>query len=245
MRLARLYAPGLPQLVQASFAPKLIQAWHRAPERAPFGLIADWLRQFALAEGVRLHGWSISPQALILLATPAHRQSISRLIQSVGRHLSAHLKNGGVFDGRYRNAVLEPGQWVLPALVWLETAPVSTGCAPTPLAWRWSSAAQHCGEPEASRAWVQDHHDYWSCGNTPFDRQARYRALLLQGLDLAQRQQIESSLKGQWVLGSTVFARGLENVASRRPTPGQRGRPRKTVTDTPTTKYDTPGCEVL
>lgn len=231
MRLARLYAPGLPQLVQVSFAPNVAQAWGQAPDRAPFGLIADWIRQFALAEDARLHGWSISPQALILLATPAHRQSTSRLIQSVGRHLSAHQKSGGVFDGRYRNAVLEPGRWVLPALVWLETAPVTAGCAPTALSWRWSSAAQHCGEPEASRAWVHDHHDYWHCGNTPFDRQARYRALLLRGLERAERQQIESSLKGQWALGSAGFVRGLESVATRRPTPGQRGRPRRPASE--------------
>lgn len=227
MRLARLYAPGLPQLVQARFAPHLAQTWGENPEQSPFELVADWLRQGAQAEGVRVHGWSISTQALLLLATPAHRQSISRLVQSVGRHLSAHTKGGGVFGGRYRNCVLEPGHWVLPALVWLEEAPVLAGCAPMALAWRWSSAAQHCGEPEAYRAWVQDHHDYWRCGNTPFDRQARYRDLLMQGLDSTERHQIESSLKGQWALGSVAFVRGLENVASRRPTPGQRGRPRK------------------
>ena len=231
MRLARLYAPGLPQLVQASFVPNLAQTWQQSLEKAPFGLLVDWLRQFALAESVRLHGWSITPQALLLLATPADRASISRLVQNIGRHLSAHLKCGGVFVGRYRNTILEPGQWVLPALVWLETAPVVAGCAPIALSWRWSSAAQHCGESDAHRAFVQDHHDYWSCGNTPFDRQANYRAMLLDGLNLAQSQQIESAIKGQWALGSAVFAKSLENVASRRASPRQRGRPSKAVVE--------------
>jgi putative transposase len=231
MRLARLYAPGLPQLVQASFVPQLAQAWQQSLEKAPFGLLADWLRQFALAEGVRLHGWSITPQALLLLVTPKDKPSISRLMQNIGRHLSAHLKCGGVFVGRYRNTVLEPGQWVLPALVWLETAPVVAGCAPIALTWRWSSAAQHCGESDAHRALVQDHHDYWSCGNTPFDRQAKYRALLSEGLDSVQKQQIESAIKGQWALGSAAFAKSLENVASRRATPRLRGRPSKAAVE--------------
>ena len=227
MRLARLYAPGLPQLVQASFVPHLAQAWQESLEKAPFGLLVDWVRQFAQAEGVRVHGWSLTPQALSLLVTPTDRPSISRLMQNIGRHLSAHLKCGGVFVGRYRNTVLEPGQWVLPTLVWLETTPVTTGYAPSALAWRWSSAPQHCGEPDAQRAFVQDHQDYWRCGNTPFDRQAKYRAMLLAGLDLAQRQQIELAIKGQWALGSAVFAKSLETVASRRATPKQRGRPSK------------------
>jgi putative transposase len=227
MRLARLYAPGLPQLVQARFVPHLAQSWQQSLEKAPFGLLVDWLRQFALAEGVRLHGWSITPEALLLLVTPADRPSISRLMQNIGRHLSAHLKCGGVFVGRYRNTVLEPGQWVLPALVWLETAPVIAGCAPIALTWRWSSAAQHCGESDAYRTLVQDHHDYWSCGNTPFDRQAKYRVMLSEGLDPVQTQQIESAIKGQWALGSAAFAKSLENVASRRSTPRPRGRPSK------------------
>jgi len=227
MRLARLYAPGLPQLVQARFVPHLAQSWQQSLEKAPFGLLVDWLRQFALAEGVRLHGWSITPEALLLLVTPADRPSISRLMQNIGRHLSAHLKCGGVFVGRYRNTVLEPGQWVLPALVWLETAPVIAGCAPIALTWRWSSAAQHCGESDAHRTLVQDHHDYWSCGNTPFDRQAKYRVMLSEGLDPVQTQQIESAIKGQWALGSAAFAKSLENVASRRSTPRPRGRPSK------------------
>jgi putative transposase len=229
MRLARLYAPGLPQLVQASFTPHLAEHWRQAPDQLPFERVIDWLRQCALAEGVRLHGWSLCPQALLLLVTPAHRQSISRLIQSLGRHLSAHIKSGSVFSGRYRNCILEPGHWVLPALVWLESAPARAGFAPNAVAWRWSSAGQHCGEAEASRAWVQDHHDYWSCGNTPFDRQAGYRKLLMQGLSPTQERAVELALKGQWALGSDTFVRGLENVASRRAVPGQRGRPRKSI----------------
>jgi len=238
MRLARLYAPGLPQLVQASFAPQLAHAWQQSLEKAPFGLLVDWLRQFALTEGVRLHGWSITPKALLLLVTPTDRPSISRLMQNIGRHLAAHLKCGSVFVGRYRNTVVEPGQWVLPALVWLESAPVVDGYAPIALTWRWSSAAQHCGETDANRAFIQDHHDYWSCGNTPFDRQATYRAMLSAGLDSVQKQQIESAVKGQWALGSAAFAQSLENVASRRATPKQRGRPSKASVETSINKVE-------
>lgn len=227
MRLARLYAPGLPQLVQARFAPHLQSSWTQAPEKAPFDQITKWLRQYTLAEEVRLHGWSLSPQALLMLVTPADRQSISRVVQSVGRQLSAQLKSGGVFVGRYRNCVLEPGQWVLPALMWVEAAPARAGFSPDALAWRWSSAAEHCGQIEIGGAWVQDHLDYWRCGNTPFDRQATYRSRLLQGLSADKQDELEAALQGQWALGASAFVQSLDRVASRRAQPGQRGRPRK------------------
>ena len=227
MRLARLYAPGMPQLVQACFAPHLVQRWAQAPEEAPFDQITDWLRQYTLALGINLYGWSLTPQSLILILTPPDRLATSRLIQSLGRQLSASLKSGGVFAGRYRNSVIEPGQWVLPALLWVEGAPARVDVAPSALAWRWSSAAQHCGQAGASRAWLQDHNDYWRCGNTPFDRQAAYQKRLLQGLPAEKKQTIEAALQGQWALGTATFVRHLETVASRRAQPGQRGRPRK------------------
>lgn len=227
MRLARLYAPGLPQLVQARFALDLQNGWTQAPEKAPLDLITEWLRHYSLIKGIKLHGWSLAPQALLLLATPCDRQSIAGVIQSVGRQLSAHLKSGGVFIGRYRNCVIEPGQWVLPALIWVESAPARGGCSPNALAWRWSSAAQHCGQVEIGGTWVQDHYDYWRCGNTPFDRQATYRSGLLKGLSAEKQRTLEAALQGQWALGSDAFVRGLDQIASRRVQPGQRGRPRK------------------
>ncbi len=116
---------------------------------------------------------------------------------------------------------------MLPALLWVEGAPARADVAPSALAWRWSSAAQHCGQAGASRAWLQDHNDYWRCGNTPFDRQAAYQKRLLQGLPAEKKQTIEAALQGQWALGTATFVRHLETVASRRAQPGQRGRPRK------------------
>ena len=227
MRLARLYAPDTPQLVQAGFTSRLAERWSQAPEEAPFDQITDWLRQYTLALGISLHGWSLTPQALLLVLTPPDPSATSRLIQSLGRQLSALLKSGGVFAGRYRNSVIEPGQWVLPALIWVEGAPARAGFAPNAVAWRWSSAAQHCGQLGANRAWVEDHYDYWHCGNTPFDRQATYQKRLLQGLPVEKQSTLEAALQGQWALGTVAFVRHLDTVASRRARPGQRGRPRK------------------
>jgi putative transposase len=74
---------------------------------------------------------------------------------------------------------------------------------------------------------MSDHADYWSCGNTPFDRQANYRRRLQDGLSRDQITRIDQAVQGQWALGGQNFISTLAHTASRRVTPGQRGRPRK------------------
>ncbi|GAB1847871.1 hypothetical protein MyNCGM683_27280 [Achromobacter xylosoxidans] len=133
-----------------------------------------------------------------------------------------------MFAGRYRSALLEPGAWVLPALVWLETYPVRSGASQDPDSWPWSSASSHTGNTTAAPAqWQSDHADYWACGNTPFDRQANYRKRLQDGLSREETQRIDQAVSGQWALGGPSFIASLAHTASRRVAPGQRGRPRK------------------
>lgn len=227
MRLPRLYAPGLSHLVQARFSESLSIRWSETIDSALFDQISQWLNEGARQEGVRIHAWSLTPEALLLVATPPHRQSLSRLIQAVGRRLGATHREGAVFQGRYRSALLEPAQWVMPAIVWVESAPVRLGIAPTAVAWRWSSAVVHTGMDRGILGQLSFHHDYWACGNTPFDRQAIHKALLSTGLSSLQYSEIENAIRGQWALGSAAFLTGLGAVASRRVVPSPRGRPKK------------------
>jgi putative transposase len=228
MRLARLYAPDLPNLVVVSFLPHLSARWASDLGAAPFDLIVKWLGEHSAAEGLRVHGWSLTPQALRMVATPAHRQSLARTIQGVGRRLSAHVGGGSAYAGRYRSTLIEPGLWVLPCLIWVESAPTRDGYAPDPAGWRWSSASTHTGLSGPGCAFLNYHHDYWSFGNTPFDRQARYKERLQAGLSGEQTQTIETAVRGQWALGSERFSSGLAGIATRRVRPAPRGRPRKT-----------------
>lgn len=188
--------------------------------------VASWAVADAKQYGVAVHGWTLTFDQLLLLATPAGPNGISSLVQSLGRRLAARLHIGRVFAGRFRSTLVEPGAWVLPSLIWLETAPLRQGLAADAELWRWSSAAAHMGAAPGGS--LQDHADYWACGNTPFDRQANYRAMVLEGLPAATSARIEQALHGQWALGGPAFVQGLEATSSRRPAAAKRGRPRKT-----------------
>ncbi|MGN6659194.1 MAG: hypothetical protein ACTHKN_09395, partial [Achromobacter mucicolens] len=141
-RLPRLYAPGLPQLVQANFIQPLAAPSQPAPADI-LNQLATWLGESAQRHRVSVHGWLLANDRILLLATPADEEGLPRLMQTLGRNLAARLRGGRVFAGRYRSALLEPGAWVLPSLVWLETYPVRSGASQDPDSWPWSSASSH------------------------------------------------------------------------------------------------------
>ncbi len=222
-RLPRLYAPGLTQLALASFS----EAASKGLTHAAYRDLVRWIGEACAAYDVVVHGWCVCPTGIALVATPGSPTSLSRLIQLLGRNLAPQLHAGGVFSGRYRSCLLQPGVWVLPALVWVERFPVRQTLLYDPEQWPWSSASAHTGGPGNKPGWLQQHVDYWACGNTPFDRQAVYRDRLQDGNTTEQDDRILAALRGQWALGDATFIAGLGELASRRVTPGARGRPRK------------------
>jgi putative transposase len=252
-RLPRLYAPRIPQLVQARFAHPLAPADAPAPAAA-LDRIRDWLAEEtgyvglpAASSGTRgnntvaLHAWIVLPDRITLLATPGDEAALSRLMQALGRRMGSGLMRKRVYEGRYRNALLEPGRWVLPAMIWLESQAVATGQVGAATQWPWSSAAEHTGlggsssntaltgpaTAASSRPVLTDHPDYWREGDAPFARQAAWRNRLTAGLPESQSRQIEATLAGQWALGEKIFLTHLGRLASRRVSPAPRGRPRK------------------
>jgi len=225
-RLPRLYAPRTAQLVQTRFAHPLAAPGAPSPV-AELDQLTAWLQESARENRIAVHGWALLADQAVLLATPPGPDALPRFMQAFGRKFASRLRHGRVFAGRYRSALVEPGRWILPALIWLESLPVGYGYVDQAQTWPWSSAAGHIGVDAHRNAWLTDHPDYWQGGNTPFARQAFYRQMLGHGLGAAQGQRIEQALFGQWALGEPAFLAQLDTTASRRLAPAPRGRPRK------------------
>lgn len=254
-RLPRLYAPRIPQLAHARFARPLAAADAPAPA-ASLDKIAAWLAEEAARSArppgaapfrpahpdaalpppdtatVAVHAWIVLPDQITVLATPGNAQALPRLMQALGRRMGSGLLRTRVYAGRYHNALLEPGRWVLPAMLWVESQAVAGRQVAAATQWPWSSAAEHAGQATSAAyptGWLLDHPDYWHEGDTPFARQAAWRKRLANGLPEAQSRQIEAALHGQWALGEKIFLTHLGRLASRRVSPAPRGRPRKAV----------------
>lgn len=189
----------------------------------------DALRECAALHKVAIHAYVLMDNHLHLLATPPAPESLSRMMQSLGRRYVArfnrrHARSGGLWEGRFRAAPLEAA-WLLSCMRYIELNPVRAGLCAEASEWPWSSAAHHLGLTRSPV--VIEHPMYWSLGNTPFEREHAYREFLAQGVPSSEQAQFtDSALRGRPV-GSESFLQPLSaehaKVVVRRP----RGRPRK------------------
>ena len=225
-RLARLAIAGLPHHVIQRGA-HLQTIVKDDEDRRQF---LDVLRQAAQAHGVAIHAYVLLDDHLHLLATPKEASALSAMMQALGRQYVAafnrrHGRRGTLWEGRFRATVIEPQRYLLACMTYIEQHPVRLGLVTEPTDYVWSSHAHHRGlrnDPV-----VSDHSLFWALGNTPFDREARYCALLEQGLSSLQLGAITEATRKGWALGSEGFLSSLAEDSPRRLSPRPRGRPRK------------------
>lgn len=188
-----------------------------------------------LAEGaaqhrVAIHAYVLMDNHLHLLLTPPDADTLSRMMQSLGRRYvgwfnARHQRSGTLWEGRFRAGLIEGERHLLACMRYIELNPVRAGLVAEPAQWPWSSARHHLGL--ARDALVTEHELYWSLGNTPFEREHAYREFVAQGVALSEQMQFTDAVLRGRPLGGADFLKPLAAthgaVMTRRP----RGRPRK------------------
>lgn len=197
------------------------------------------IRESAVAQGVAVHAYAIGDDGLDLLATPAVATALGRFMQSVARRHAAafnrrHGRRGGLWAGRYRTAALQAQPWLLRCMRWVEQRPwrrpeMGAYRSAASLLNQASSAAHHAGS--ASERWLTDPAPFWALGNTPFERELAYRALLQLPLEIAEAQRIEAALRGGWFIGDAGYLQAVAPELDRRPAPRPPGRPRSRLNE--------------
>lgn len=232
-RLPRLVIAGLPHVVSLDVQHEQTLA-RDAQDRA--ALIA-LVRAAGAAQSVAVHAYAIGDDGIDLLVTPAEPGALGRFMQSVARRHAAafnrrHGRRGGLWAARYRTAALQAQPWLLRCMRWVEQRPWRRPAPGLPrtaasLENDASSAAHYLGS--GSERWLADPAPYWALGNTPFERELAYRALLQLPLEAAEAQQIEAALRGGWFLGDPGYLHSVAPELERRPAPRPAGRPRAKV----------------
>ena len=189
-----------------------------------------WLQEAARQFQVSIHAYVLMPDHVHLLATPADQIGLGRMVQWVGRYYVPYFnrkyaRSGTLFQGRFKTAVLEAGPNLVNCMHYIESNPVRAGLVASASEFHWSSYAHHAGIQ--SDPIVTDHLMYWSMGNTPFQREASYRAQLDQGLSPAVATELTAALLKGRVMGSAAFQAELSRLMGRPVGPGRRGRPPK------------------
>jgi putative transposase len=221
-RLPRLVLPGQAHLViqRGRGEGAGSRVFVDADDRSAY---IDALREAAVHEQVQVHAWALLDDEVQLLATPAEAAALGTLVQALGRrYVSAynrrHRHRGSLWDGRFRCAVVEPGATRLAALRLVDGQSSEPGV---------TSASQRTGG--ARDPMLVDTPEVWALGNTPFEREAAYDALLAQGLPDAQALALRRAALGGWAAGSAAFAAAIAERAARPARPRAPGRPRRLV----------------
>jgi putative transposase len=214
-RQPRLVVADQPHLVWMPALPG-IDAFPGPGDRARF---VAMLREAAALEEVQVHALALLPSELRMLVTPAREQGLSRFVQALGRrYVGAYNRvrgrHGTIWAGRFRSAAVQRGGWVLDALRFVDGAAAEPGL---------TSAAQRSG---AVREWpLVDPPEYWSLGNTPFERETAYARLVSEPMAAGAEARLRRCLSGGWPCGDETFAREIGRSTRRPTSPRPRGRP--------------------
>ena len=216
-RLPRLVMPGLAHYVLLRGHSGARVVLDSADEAAFY----EALRHALSAGDIALHTVAVRDTDVHLLLRPQTAQALGHAVQVLGRRYVSnfnlrHGRSGTLWDGRYRAAVVEPGEMCLFALRRVERlARAEQGGA----------VGDVDGLEAQRRAMMTAPPELWALGNTPFEREAAYRALLAADLAPAWLAALEAALRSGRVFGTADFVRPLARELQRPLLPARVGRP--------------------
>lgn len=225
-RLPRLVIPGWPHHVIQRGNNRQPIVRTDADRRAWREILVECLE----VHGVALQAYVLMDNHFHLLVTPPDAPALGRMMQALGRryvggHNAVHGRSGTLWEGRYKCSPVETDAYFLACMRYIELNPVRAGLVAQAQDFAWSSALHHLGLRRDPL--VSDHPGYWALGNTPFERERRYRDFLEAGVTERETVLItEAALKG-WALCRPDSAQVKAAVGARPLMPRPRGRPRK------------------
>lgn len=224
-RLNRLVIAGQVHFVTQVAQPGLRPLEHAADCEA----FLQALRRAALEKGVAIQGYTLLPDRYLVLGTPDDVDALGRMTHALSRWFAAAFnkanhRSGPLWRGRHVAAPIGAAH-VVDALVYIEQAAVRAGLAGSPLDYRWSSSSHHAlGTRDIV---IGTATTLWALGNTPFEREAAYKARVLDQLDSGALKLFEQTMTKGWPLGSATELHAWEEESGRRASPKPRGRPRR------------------
>ncbi len=190
------------------------------------------LAEACAQQQVDVHAYVLMPNHVHLLLTPSRAGGISKVMQSVsGRYAqyvnSTYRRTGTVWGGRYRSTIVDPHDYLLRCMCYIELNPVRSGLVTHPNEYPWSSFH---GNARGAKDLVVVHHPvYQQLGENSEVRRARYHTLLRLPTDPDTVTEIRNATNKGWVLGDETFRLQLESILKRRVQPLPRGGDRRSV----------------
>ncbi len=223
-RRPRFVLPGVPQHV--------IQ---RGNNREPcFFSTEDYqaylsiLSEVSTTYGCQVHAYVLMTNHTHLLVTPLESDSLSKMMQSLGRryvHYINHTyaRSGTLWEGRYKACLIQTERYLLTCYRYIELNPVRAGMVVSPGDYLWSSyRANAFGEVNNN---IICHDEYLRLGATKGVRYKAYRELFRHFISDQTLHTIRDAINQELVVGSDRFKDKIEATLKRSARRKQAGRP--------------------
>ena len=197
-----------------------------------YRLYLDSLGQAAKKFDCAIHAFVLMTNHVHLLITPGQPDSISRLMQSVGRRYVQYInysykRSGTLWEGRHKASLVQSEAYLLTCMRYIELNPVRAIMVNRPEDYKWSS--YRANAQGVKNDLLSPHSEYEALGTTPKKKQQAYRALFDTQLDPEILAEVRTGLNHELVTGTGRFKAEIETMLGRKVQPGQRGRPIKRV----------------
>ena len=225
-RLLRICPVGIPQ--------HIIQ---RGNNRHPcfvtdqdFITYSSYLKEYADQFEVQIHAWVFMTNHVHLLCTPNVENSISKMMQALGRRYVRFFNNhyrrtGTLWEGRFKSCLIEEENYLLQVYRYIELNPVRAGMVKEAQEYKWSSYQTNALGKESGLC--TPHPLYLRLGNDTATRLVEYQKLFDIILLSEKLDEIRTASHKGMAMGSNRFKLEIERLTGRRVTEGQKGRPKK------------------
>lgn len=190
----------------------------------------NWLKQSAARYDCTIHAYVLMTNHVHLLLTPMGTESVSRMMQYVGRRFvpyinHRHGRSGTLWEGRFKSSLVESEAYLLACMRYIELNPVRAALVAAPADYRWSSHRANAGGDDD--ALLTPHETYRALGGNRAERTGAYRALFADAAgDVERLAAIRSAWQTGTPLGSDRFRKEVERRLEIKVGYARPGRPR-------------------
>jgi putative transposase len=152
------------------------------------------LREAAVDAGVDIHAYVLMTNHVHLLVTGTKMGAVARMMQSLGRRYVRYVndalgRTGTLWEGRFKSSLVDSERYLLACYRYIELNPVRAGMVADASSYQWSSLGSN-GFGRADGV-ITPHPAYLQLHPQQDERQARYRAFLMEGSAMTNWQQFE------------------------------------------------------
>lgn len=192
--------------------------------------LADSCKKYQVA----VHAYVLMTNHAHLLMTPASKEGISRVMQSLGRRYVQYINRtyqrcGTLWESRHKSSLVDAECYLLACYRYIELNPVTAGMVTHPGEYPWCSYHTNAyGKPSNL---ISPHALYLQLGKTPRSRLTHYRELFSTALREDDIHAIRTAAQFSLPLGNDRFREYIEKTTGQKTGQPKRGRPFKKQSD--------------